>query len=161
MSSKYILVADTNQYAGNFERELCAYITGQYGECSVGADIAKSEIEDYQIQNLNWWKENIVNEPDEYGTYRPVSIYKTEGYFNNGMGKIYEDKDPLYSKPKYPAYLSVAIFINEKPPVAVIKEFKERTHSFFDNEMTEKKKNFKIVGFRLIESLVVSKSNKI
>lgn len=42
MSSKYILVADTNQYAGNFERELCAYITGQYGECSVGADIAKS-----------------------------------------------------------------------------------------------------------------------
>ena len=26
----YIFIIDTNMYAGNFEREMCAYLTGLY-----------------------------------------------------------------------------------------------------------------------------------
>ena len=32
----YGLVVKTNSYAGDFEREYCAYVTGQVGECEVG-----------------------------------------------------------------------------------------------------------------------------
>ena len=28
----FLLVIDTNSYAGNFERQLCAYVTGQIGD---------------------------------------------------------------------------------------------------------------------------------
>ncbi len=31
----YLFVIDTDTYAGNFEREMCAYVTGQIGECEV------------------------------------------------------------------------------------------------------------------------------
>ena len=29
---KYLFVIDTDSYAGNFEREMCAYLTNQIGE---------------------------------------------------------------------------------------------------------------------------------
>ena len=38
----YLFVIDTNAYAGSFEREMCAYVTGQFGECDVGEEIAKA-----------------------------------------------------------------------------------------------------------------------
>ena len=43
----YLFVIDTDIYAGNFERQMCAYITGQIGECEVGkenAELARQEI---------------------------------------------------------------------------------------------------------------------
>jgi hypothetical protein len=39
---RLLFVVDTDTYAGNFEREMCAYITGQVGECEVGEEIAKA-----------------------------------------------------------------------------------------------------------------------
>ncbi|KKK83825.1 hypothetical protein LCGC14_2789530, partial [marine sediment metagenome] len=35
-SDSWIFIIDTDSYAGNFEREMCAYITGRVGECGVG-----------------------------------------------------------------------------------------------------------------------------
>ena len=47
MNSAYEFIIDTEQYSGNFERELCAYMTGQIGGCEKGledAEIARQEI---------------------------------------------------------------------------------------------------------------------
>lgn len=35
---KYRVVISTNTFATNFEKELCAFVTGQIGECKVGID---------------------------------------------------------------------------------------------------------------------------
>jgi len=37
----YKFIIDTDQYAGNFEREMCAYLTGTVGECGVGDEFAE------------------------------------------------------------------------------------------------------------------------
>lgn len=84
-ANEYVIVIDTNQYSGNFEREMCAYLTGQYGECGVGDDIAESERKN--IKNIDWWDKNIIQRNDEYGYSRPVKIYPTPNLTNNGKGK--------------------------------------------------------------------------
>ena len=72
------LIISTDQYAGNFERELCAYLTGETGyEDPTGEDfIVKNEI------TVNF--DNIDQVPDEHGTYRPVTI-------TPNSNKIYND----------------------------------------------------------------------
>ena len=42
INSKMIII-DTDTYAGNFERELCAYVTGIVRDCEVGIEIAEKE----------------------------------------------------------------------------------------------------------------------
>jgi len=37
----FIFVIDTDTYAGNFERPMCAYMTGRVGECGVGEEFAE------------------------------------------------------------------------------------------------------------------------
>jgi hypothetical protein len=81
----YLFVIDTDTYAGNFERQMCAYVTGQIGECGVGeenAELAKQEIPD-EVARL---EELIESVPDEHGCHRPVSIFPTPGWFSPGMG---------------------------------------------------------------------------
>lgn len=90
-----VIVIDTEQYAGNFERQLCAFITGQYGECGVGSDIADRALPG--IQHFQWWKENIAQESDDNDVYRPALIWPTPGWFNNGMGGHYRDVPENYA----------------------------------------------------------------
>lgn len=35
-SKSYSIVVETDSYAGNFEREMCAFMTGHIGECEAG-----------------------------------------------------------------------------------------------------------------------------
>ena len=37
----WIFVIDTDKYAGNFEREMCAFMTGIIGECGIGVEEAQ------------------------------------------------------------------------------------------------------------------------
>lgn len=72
---EYIVVIDTNKYAGNFEREMCAYITRQVGSCGVGqdfADIAEKELTEEQAE---WFEDNISSQPDDNGCWRPCEIW--------------------------------------------------------------------------------------
>lgn len=181
-----MIVIHTEQYAGNFEREMCAYITGQIGQCGIGKQ--------YSLQNMTpyfqWWSNNIVQEADDNGCYRPVTIYPTPNWFNNGNGGHYKENSPesknaqkdnyqfllSYHKPqldmiqrrldnqdfdnvtpygwtkkaceenlkrinneikeaktsynKYPAYMSVAIFVEKMPPKEIMDEFIQRAHDF-------------------------------
>jgi len=104
------LVIDTDSYAGNFERELCGYVTGQYGECEVGKDY--SELFSSQIAHLEWWGKHIVKRTEphqEAPCKRPVTFY-------------YNEKVGLYN--------SVAIYVNKIPPDNVMIEFAERIREF-------------------------------
>ena len=38
-AAPWVFIIDTNQYAGNFERAMCAYCTGMIGQCEVGEEM--------------------------------------------------------------------------------------------------------------------------
>jgi hypothetical protein len=88
--SKYSFIIDTNSYSGNFEREMCAFLTGQVGECGVGDE----HVEEFQEQFPNEYAifEDIIgSESDDNGYYRPCEITETPGRFNHGMGENFDD----------------------------------------------------------------------
>jgi hypothetical protein len=80
---KLYFVIDTDTYSGNFERQLCAYITGCVGECGAGKDIADFVKKQPGIKDIQRF---TMDEPDKSGCYRPVKIYPTPGIYNNGHG---------------------------------------------------------------------------
>jgi hypothetical protein len=83
-NSNFAFIIDTEQYAGNFEREMCAYCTGQIGDCGVGDEFALLFNKEENISDDYF--DNIAQESDEHGCARPCKIYPTEGWFNHGMG---------------------------------------------------------------------------
>ena len=135
MSKKYIFVIDTDLYAGNFEREMCAYITGLVGECGVGENIAELYYKETGEEESRF-VELVEYRPDEdHACCRPTSIWKS--------------KDGEYN--------SVAIFFYEKPSEEDINFMKDRAHKFKEAKQNYGRysydKNFElnILGFRLIE----------
>lgn len=94
--SEYIFVIDTDTYAGNFERQLCSFMTGVVGECGVGDDYAKLYYEDLKLPSdaPDPLADLIESEPDERGCHRPCAIYETPGFFNHGMGTEFKDGTP-------------------------------------------------------------------
>jgi hypothetical protein len=97
----YAFIIDTNEYAGNFERELTAYCTGIIGECEVGEEFIDKEI-------TSIFEPYILQVVDEYGCYRPCEIVQnSEGF-----------------------YYSVAIYFDEKPSNELITLMKVRANQF-------------------------------
>jgi hypothetical protein len=47
------IVIDIEPFSIGSYRQMCAFITGQYGECDVGKRIA--ELESEEIRHLAWW----------------------------------------------------------------------------------------------------------
>ena len=90
----YYFVVDTESYAGNFEREMCAFMTGQVGECGVGQKAAAIFEEDCGEDLLEEMEDLIGAENDDRGCCRPAKIYPTPGWFNNGVGGHYKENDP-------------------------------------------------------------------
>lgn len=98
-STYWILVIDTNKYAGNFERELCAYTTGHIGDCGVGDDMAKIFDEEEAKTKKVFYPESehwscIMSLPDENGCARPCSIWDNPSWFNHGMGGHFRKDEP-------------------------------------------------------------------
>lgn len=63
----YAFYIKTNNYAGNYERELTAYLVGHIGDCGVGSEYVEDEttsIFDGAIESIG----------DEYGCHRPCAI---------------------------------------------------------------------------------------
>lgn len=96
-SAPYFFVIDTEDYAGNFERQLCAYITGRVGECGVGDDMAALFKEETGQEAFD----NVIEEPDEHGCHRPATIYRTPGWFSNGLGGSFRDGQEAESLAHY------------------------------------------------------------
>ncbi len=109
MSKDVIIVIDTDQYAGNFEREMTAYVTGILGECGVGnkySRLAEEEFNDAErgeepnpelVQYADWCQDHIVmnSEGDNSRCNRPCTIWTSRGAScqYNSVG-IYADEIP-------------------------------------------------------------------
>jgi hypothetical protein len=72
---EYELLVRTNSYAGNFERDMCAFMTGHIGECEVGEELAEQEIHDL-------FEDIIERKPDDHDCHRPCQI-ATKPHFND------------------------------------------------------------------------------
>ena len=148
----YLFIIDTDKYAGNFERQMGAYITGQIGECEVGkeqAQIAKREIPQVVAQ-----LEDLVDQvPDEHGCHRPVSIFPNPRYGNDGNGNhallTAENRDGF----PWPAYYSVAIYFHSIPDSGLLSIMKERAQNIASAGMGLKgyEQPVMIEGFRFLE----------
>lgn len=146
----YIYVIDTDKYAGNFEREMCAFITGQVGECNVGSRSAKTAKAELSKGTLEWMETNIVHLPDDHGCCRPASIFPNPRWFNNGHEERYSKEQ--YEK-SYPAYFSVAIFFGEIPPESIRREMDQRANEFTTRDKVyeeEPKMEWKLMGRKSI-----------
>lgn len=91
-------VIDTNTYAGGFERQLCAFITGHTGDCKVGKKEADTYLETHEPLN------NVLQVEDENGMARPVEIYPTPEVWNNGLGFSYKDGEEALAIQEYQRY---------------------------------------------------------
>jgi hypothetical protein len=97
----YLLIVETNSYAGNFERELTAWATGVVGECGVGDDAADEFLEaavamGYTVdddENLSPFADLMelrIDESDDTPCMRPCRMAKNEaGEFNNVEMHLY------------------------------------------------------------------------
>lgn len=196
----YLFVVDTDSFAGNFERQMCAFMTGQIGECGVGAEQAKLFVDSASDALVERMEALIGMEPDDNGCWRPAKIYPNPSWFNNGRGghyrkddptapnraqidydedvketadrklRIYEDADYAerqavgfmqenYGKPynEYPAFMSVAIVLNEAPTAEDISVMKQRATEFAAGYLNFEGKPAPVTieGFRLVEERVV------
>lgn len=163
-----VVAIDTNEYAGNFEREMCAFITGQVGECGVGdrliAEAREELAEDTFNNTLEWIEESIVHESDDNGCSRPCSIWPTPGWYNNGMGGHFDEdkltKEDCWNNCHWPAYESVAIFFDKVPPKEVIDVMMGRALRFASERpdwrsWQGEKKALKISRIRVLEPKLI------
>lgn len=134
-SDLYIFVVDTDQYAGNFERELVAYATATVGECGVGSELAAEALTDLEFSApdvLEWLDANVHSEHDYHGCARPASIWQS----------------------RTGGYNSVALFLGEEPPAAVLAVLKERALGYCLNRVSRRSlqpEPIEVLGFRLIK----------
>ena len=139
------LIIDTDKYSGNFEREMCSYITGAFDETMVGSELAdtfKTEAISEQIKNSV-----LYTRHKEFDFDTPACIMTTPNRVNNGLG-VNMDASSIEAQQlphTYDAYESVGISFKENP-MQYIEILKERAFSF------GKDFDIKIVGFRLIET---------
>lgn len=141
--NRHILVVDTDTYAGNFEREMCAFMTGQIGKCGVGEDQAR--VAQREIPRVVAQLGDLVDQVmDEQGCHRPVSVFQNQKYGNDGKGNhavlTAENKDRY----PWPAYNSVGIYFGEIPNSRLLSAMKKRAREFADREQV------KIEGFRFL-----------
>jgi len=105
MRKEYSIIIATNQYSGNFEREMCAFTTGQVGECGVGDNKINPNF------NYSVFDDVLYFKSDEHGRSRPVSIYPIAG-----------------------RYTAVQIHFQEKPTLKMFNLIKERA-PLYDHEV--------------------------
>ena len=80
---KTIFVIDTDSYAGNFERDMCAYITGCIGECEVGEEFAQLYLQETG-EKYSQFDVLLEHRPDDEGCFRPTYMYHTKGWLYDG-----------------------------------------------------------------------------
>lgn len=156
--SCYLVVVDTDQYAGNFEREMGAYLTGRIGDSDTGslqARIARKEwkelqaLEDRKGPFFGLPTPIVVDDSEDGGLFK---IWPTEGWVNDGMGVCSKS-----GKPGYEAYLSVALAYSEELTPAQIKTLTERARRFCENYSQWGRggpENLTFTGVRVIRRVV-------
>lgn len=122
MSDGYLFVIDTDSYAGNFERQMTAYLTGKIGDCGVGSEFVRYF--ESEVGSSKDHFDNIEQREDE-GCFRPCSIYPTPGYANNGLGGHYKLGDKAAEKASLKAYKQNETEYHEKN-IARVEDVKKK-----------------------------------
>lgn len=174
-SSVFLFCVDTEQYSGNFERQMCAYMTGRVGDCGVGSDDAEAAECELTTEESVWIQEHIAPQKDEdHAILRPVTIVATPGWFNTGLGGFHRENTPpdevlrewlaRWNKEnrtdtfwlslrargpgRYPCYLSVGIYFDEVPPPDILHTLRNRARAYaVENNLT-------IAGFRILKQTI-------
>ena len=133
---KYIFLIDTDLYAGNFEREITAHLTGIVGDCNGGAEYAELYRQETGDTASEKFEELLEFRFDDSPTRRPCSIWES-----NSRKKPYN---------------SVAIFFYKKPSKKIIEFLKGRVELFAEakrnmNGDWNREFRLKILGFRLLQ----------
>lgn len=140
----WIFIIDTNTYAGNFEREMCAYCTGMIGECEVGEEMTHLFEKDLEL------KINKYDEDHPFMDYIDDRIMHEDGCRRPTSIWCNSDNE----------YYSVAIFFYEEPTEEHIKIMKERAYKFSmdrpDQDYLGNSNSIKILGFRLLKQEVTT-----
>jgi len=144
MQTEYTFVIDTNKYAGNFERNMCAFLTGITADYGVGTTEAKKFEKRFGKEKVDEM-ERYVEFRYEDGWERPTIMYLTP------------------SKYKCEDYCSVAIFFYIKPSKEIIEIMRQRAEEFTQDKSQSwnKKESIKILGFRLIKRTTTCKVEEI
>ncbi len=150
-SERFIFVIDTDSYSGNFERDTCAYVTGQIGDCGRGDNWARDfaeDVEDGEIpSSLADELEDKILQVAEEGCYRPVRTWTTPGRVNDGNG---HHSDGTVG---WPAYESIGIFFGEQPSFELIDFMKKRALEFSVIPKEWDSEKYQIKGFRLLREV--------
>jgi hypothetical protein len=152
ISEVYILIIDTDHFAGRFSDYLCAYTTGFYGEEAAHDSIIMSVsdlfyrdhgIEDDDAEKVsrhdgllaeekNIFYGYVVDNITEDGSYSPVVVWPSRKYGVSAAGEYGELKEDNYDEYNFPAGYSVGIYFSEKPSEQMIDLVKIRAKKFFD-----------------------------
>lgn len=108
VNKEYLLVIKTTAYAGNFERELCAHLTGALRDCGVGSEFVEKDIQKHFQRYIS-----PRYDPGYMSIYTPVGI----GYDFQDLGLDNQD---------------VVIFLRDDLPQALKNLVKERLETFND-----------------------------
>ena len=111
VDAPYILLVHTNKYSGNFERQMCAFMTGITGDCEVGSEEAERFKEDMTEKGLDpdLFDGYLDFQSDDHGDYRPASIWDADESGN---------------------YNTVAIFFCELPDADQTVLLRERAYEY-------------------------------
>lgn len=154
MSKEYIFTIDTNSYAGNFERQMCAYVSGKVGECEVGYEekcLFREEEGDLTYDRMI--EEDVVRQkPDDHGCMRPVVILTTP---NDRLSEVIGARRE---------YNSVGILLEFPPTSELVVLFKRRAADFpahWKTKFMGRDTDIKIQGFRLITEITTIEEESI
>lgn len=125
---EYSFIIDTDKYAGNFERDMCAFLTGEIGECGVGdeyvdeaLDAIEKEFGDRAI--FGDYVEQRTNGDDNSPCYRSCQMTESKD------GELYN---------------SVEIYFSKYPEDNMISFMKKRAFEF------AKKYEMNVLSFRML-----------
>lgn len=142
MIEEYSLLVCTDSYVGNFEREMCAFMTGSIGDCGVGeeySDLFHTFIcnkigrkwggnGDDLMMGLTDWR---ADSDDSAPCARPVGIYTND--------------------PK-----TVEIYLERVPNEQELEILKERAYAFSEVycKTREWHKPIQVLGFKLLTKII-------
>jgi hypothetical protein len=142
---RFGFIVKTDSYAGNFEREMCAYMTGHIGDCEVGDEYVEMAI----AQKFEGYIDSL---PDhDGGCCRPVSMVAGDNYFETEMSQ----KDKLNS-------LVIYFYSDPAQDPDLIEIMKKRAYEFPAIRQANRKtwdtgdKLFNILGFALVKSETIT-----
>ena len=127
---------DTDSYAGNFERELCAYVTGHWDQETHGGDQA-------EVFEKEWG-----DRPNPFEDYITMALTQDDDCPVNTYQCL--EWEPVNKKMN-----SVGIFFEKEPTSELIELIKKRAYKFEKKgKIFDKPVNLKIIGFRLLKRTV-------